>query len=86
VRVTVKPQPAETKTRWRYTFEDVKPESVTATLRWEKLAGLQDHRGRQSHRASQHQNQLRSVGGFSWRATTRLPIGAWDNNYNWKEP
>src|SRR5256886_15305952 len=38
LRVTVKPHAAEAFEQLTYTFEDVKPESAVATLRWEKLA------------------------------------------------
>src|SRR3954470_19527220 len=38
LRVTVKPHPAEMEEALEYEFEDLKPESVTVTLKWEKLA------------------------------------------------
>src|ERR1700736_6074163 len=38
LRVTVKPHPAEFEEALSYTFDDVNPNSTTATLRWEKLA------------------------------------------------
>ncbi len=38
LRVTVKPHAGEMKEALQYTFEDLKPDSVTATLRWEKVA------------------------------------------------
>jgi hypothetical protein len=38
LRVTVKPQPAEFHEALTYDFDDVKPDSTTVTLRWEKLA------------------------------------------------
>src|SRR5437588_12597803 len=37
-RVTVKPQPADLHEALAYDFDDVKPDSATVTLRWEKLA------------------------------------------------
>ena len=37
LRVTTKAQPAEMQEALLYTFDDVKPDSTTATLRWEKL-------------------------------------------------
>src|SRR5246127_4273418 len=38
LRVTVKPHPAESFDMLTYVFDDVKPDSAAATLRWEKLA------------------------------------------------
>src|SRR5437868_15515907 len=38
LRVTVKPQPADLHEALAYDFDDVKPDSATVTLRWEKLA------------------------------------------------
>jgi tetratricopeptide (TPR) repeat protein len=38
LRVTVKPHAAEMQEALEYSFEDLKPESVLATMRWEKLA------------------------------------------------
>jgi tetratricopeptide (TPR) repeat protein len=38
LRVTVKPRPSEMEEALEYEFEDLKPESVTVTLKWEKLA------------------------------------------------
>jgi tetratricopeptide (TPR) repeat protein len=38
LRVTVKPRPNEMEEALEYEFEDLKPESVTVTLKWEKLA------------------------------------------------
>jgi tetratricopeptide (TPR) repeat protein len=38
LRVTVKPQPSEMREALAYDFDDVKPDSAVASLRWEKLA------------------------------------------------
>jgi len=38
LRVTVKPRPTEMEDALEYEFEDLKPESATMTLKWEKLA------------------------------------------------
>jgi tetratricopeptide (TPR) repeat protein len=38
LRVTVKPRPNEMKEALEYEFEDLKPDSATVTLKWEKLA------------------------------------------------
>jgi tetratricopeptide (TPR) repeat protein len=86
LRVTVKPQPAENEDALAYTFEDVKPESVTATLRWEKLAVpfkiSVDVKGIVLRSI---QNQLRSVGGFTWAGYDEAANWCVDNNYNLEE-
>ena len=38
LRVTVKPRPAEMQEALQYSFEDLKPDSTTVTMTWEKLA------------------------------------------------
>ncbi len=38
LRVEVKPQPAEMEEAMEFSFEDIKPDSTVATLKWEKLA------------------------------------------------
>lgn len=38
LRVTVKPHPIEMEEALEYEFEDLKPDSVTVTMKWEKLA------------------------------------------------
>jgi hypothetical protein len=38
LRVTVKPRPVEMEEALEYEFEDLKPDSAMATLKWEKLA------------------------------------------------
>ena len=38
LRVTVKPRPIEMEEALEYEFEDLKPDSVTVTMKWEKLA------------------------------------------------
>jgi tetratricopeptide (TPR) repeat protein len=67
LRVTVKPQPAEFHDALLYEFNDLKPDSAVATLKWAKMAvpfkisvdvkavALEDVR-----------NQLRTVPGFTW--------------------
>lgn len=38
LRVTVKPQPSEARDALTYDFDDLKPDSAVATLRWDKVA------------------------------------------------
>ena len=67
LRVTVKPQPSEFENALLYEFNDLRPDSAIATLRWAKVAvpfkvsvdvktvALEDVR-----------NQLRNIPGFTW--------------------
>ncbi len=67
LRVTTKPQPAEFEEALAYTFEDVKPDSTAVTLRWAKVA-VPFHVSADVNAIVLRsiQNQLRSVGGFTW--------------------
>jgi len=67
LRVTVKPQPADLHEALAYDFDDVKPDSATVTLRWEKLAvpfkvGVNTN---EIVQASLH-NQLRGLSQYTW--------------------
>ena len=67
LRVTVKPHVAEFQELLAYTFDDVKPDSTAATLRWEKLAvPFRISVDVNTIVLASIQNQLRSVGGFTW--------------------
>ncbi|MGB7283812.1 MAG: DUF2911 domain-containing protein [Candidatus Acidiferrum sp.] len=86
LRVTVKPQAAEFREALTYTFDDIKPESAAATLRWEKLA-VRFHISVDAKALvlqSIH-NQLRSTGGFSWAGYDEAANWCLDNNYNLEE-
>ena len=86
LRVTVKPQPAENEDVLVYTFENVKPESAAATLRWEKLAvPFNISVDVKSIVLRSIQNQLRSVGGFTWAGYDEAANWCLDNNYNLEE-
>ncbi len=67
LRVKVKPQPADLHEALTYDFDDVKPDSVVATLRWEKVAipfkvGINVN---QIVEESLH-NQLRTLAQYTW--------------------
>ncbi|MGC1483540.1 MAG: DUF2911 domain-containing protein [Candidatus Acidiferrum sp.] len=86
LRVDVKPQPAEFREALTYTFDDIKPESAAATLRWEKLAvpfhisvDVNSLVLRTIH------NQLRNTGGFTWAGYDEAANWCLDNNYNLEE-
>ncbi len=86
LRVTVKPQPGEFHEALTYTFDDIKPESAAATLRWEKLA-VPFHISVDVNALvlrSIH-NQLRNTGGFTWAGYDEAANWCLDNNYNLEE-
>jgi tetratricopeptide (TPR) repeat protein len=67
LRVTVKPQAAEPREALTYDFDDLKPDSVVATLRWEKLAVpfKIDVNVHDIVQASLH-NQLQGLAQYTW--------------------
>jgi tetratricopeptide (TPR) repeat protein len=67
LRVTVKPQPSEAREALTYDFDDVKPDSAVATLRWEKLAVpfKIDVNVHDIVQASLH-NQLQGLAQYTW--------------------
>ena len=86
LRVTVKPHPAESTELVTYVFEDVKPDSATANLRWEKLAV--PFRVSVDNKAvvlRSIKNELRNVGGFTWAGYDEAANWCLDNNYNLEE-
>jgi len=86
LRVTAKPQAADFREALTYTFEDVKPDSTAATLRWEKLA-VPFHISVDVKAAvlKNIKNELRSVGGFTWAGFDEAAQWCLDNNYNLEE-
>ena len=86
LRVTVKPHAAEAFEQLIYSFEDVKPESAVATLRWEKLAvPFQIGVDVKAAVLRSIKNDLRSVGGFTWAGYDEAAQWCLDNNYNLEE-
>lgn len=82
LRVTVKPHAAEFREDLAYTFDDTKPDSTDATLRWDKTAvpfriGV-DVKGVVLRGIK---NELRSVGGFTWAGFDEAANWCLDNNY-----
>src|SRR5437762_73964 len=67
LRVTVKPQAAETQEALEYTFEDVKPDSTAVVMRWGKVA-VPVHVSVDVNAIVLRsiKNQLRNTGGFTW--------------------
>jgi len=82
LRVTVKPQPADFREFVTYTFEEVKPDSAAATLRWEKLAvPFHINVDVKAVVLRSIKNELRSVGGFTWAGYDEAAQWCLDNNY-----
>src|SRR3984893_16676487 len=86
LRVTTRPQAADFREALTYTFEEVKPDSTAATLRWEKVAVpfhiSVDVKGIVLRGIK---NELRSVGGFTWAGYDEAAQWCLDNNYNLEE-
>ena len=86
LRVTVKPRAAEFRESLAYTFDDIKPDSAAATLRWEKLAvPVRINVDVKALTLKSIHNQLRSVGGFTWAGYDEAANWCLDNNYNLEE-
>jgi len=82
LRVTVKPHEAEFRESLAYTFDDVKPDSALATLRWEKLAvPFRVSTDVKATTFRSIKNQLRSTGGFTWIGYDEAANWCLDNNY-----
>ncbi len=83
LRVTAKSQPAEFEEALAYTFEDVKPDSTAVTLRWAKVA-VPFHVSVDVNAVVLRsiQNQLRSVGGFTWAGYDEAALWLLDTNTN----
>jgi|HubBroStandDraft_2_1064218.scaffolds.fasta_scaffold03240_4 hypothetical protein len=81
LRVDVKPQPAEFREALTYTFDDIKPESAAATMRWEKLA-VPFHVSVDVKAITERsiRNQLRNTGGFSWSGYDEAAMWCLDGN------
>ena len=86
LRVTVKPHVAEFRESLAYTFDDVKPDSAAATLRWEKLAvPFRISADVNAIVLKSIHNQLRNTGGFTWAGYDEAANWCLDNNYNLEE-
>ncbi len=86
LRVTTKPQAADFREALTYTFEEVKPDSAAATLRWEKLAvPFHVSVDVKAVALKSIKNELRSVGGFTWGGYDEAAQWCLDNNYNLEE-
>src|SRR5262244_1010029 len=82
LRVAVKPHAAEFREALAYTFDDTKPDSTDATLRWDKTAvpfriGVDV----KAVVLRSIKNELRNVGGFTWAGFDEAANWCLDNNY-----
>jgi hypothetical protein len=82
LRVTVKPHAAESTEYLTYVFDEVKPDSAAATLRWEKVA-VPFHVSVDNKAVVLRsiKNELRNVGGFTWAGYDEAAQWCLDNNY-----
>jgi hypothetical protein len=65
-----------------YVFDDVKPDSAAATLRWEKLAvPFRISVDVKAVVLKSIKNELRNVGGFTWAGYDEAAQWCLDNNY-----
>jgi hypothetical protein len=82
LRVTVKPHAAESTEYLTYVFDEVKPDSAAATLRWEKVA-VPFHVSVDNKAVVLRsiKNELRNVGGFTWAGYDEAANWCLDNNY-----
>src|SRR5260370_10389619 len=86
LRVSVKPHAAESSEVLTYVFDDVKPDSAAATLRWEKLAvPFRISVDVKAVVLKSVKNELRNVGGFTWGGYDEAAQWCLDNNYNLEE-
>jgi hypothetical protein len=86
LRVTVKPAADQNFDTLTYTFDDIKPDSALATLRWEKIAvPFRVSVDVKAVTLKSIRNQLRSVGGFTWAGYDEAANWCLDNNYNLEE-
>jgi hypothetical protein len=86
LRVAVKPGSGEMFNDLIYTFDDVKPDSAVATLRWGKFTvPFRISFDVKTIVLKSIRNQLRSVGGFTWMGYDEAALWCLDNNYNLEE-
>ena len=83
LRVTVKPQTGETEDALEFTFEDVKPDSTAVTMHWAKTV-VPFHVSADVNKIvlASINNQLRSVGGFTWAGYDEAALWLLDTGEN----
>jgi len=82
LRVSVKPASSSLADALIYTFDDIKEDSALATLRWDKTAvPFRVVVDVKATTFKSIQNQLRSVGGFTWAGYDEAGQWCLDNSY-----
>jgi hypothetical protein len=86
LRVNVKPIAEENRDSLAYTFDDMKLDSATVTLRWGKIA-VPFHVKVDTNAIVERSiaNQLRNTGGFTWAGYDEAANWNLDNNYKLDE-
>jgi hypothetical protein len=86
LRVKVKPAVEENRDTLAYTFDDMKMDSTSITLRWGKVA-VPFHVKVDTMAITERSinNQLRNVGGFTWAGYDEAANWNLDNNYKLEE-
>jgi tetratricopeptide (TPR) repeat protein len=86
LRVDVKPANEESRDSLAYTFDDMKLDSATVTLRWGKVA-VPFHIKVDTNAIVERSiaNQLRNTGGFTWAGYDEAANWNLDNNYKLDE-
>jgi len=83
LRVTTKPTSSELEQALLFTFDDVRDDSTLTTLRWDKTAvPIRVSFDVKAITLKSIQNQLRSVGGFTWAGYDEAAQWCLDSNYN----
>jgi tetratricopeptide (TPR) repeat protein len=85
LRVTVKPLAAEMREELTYEFSDVKPDSATVTLRWEKLAVPFTVKTDSQATLANIRNQLRNSAQYIWAGFDDAATWCADNKVNLEE-
>jgi hypothetical protein len=86
LRVNVKPAAEENRDSLAYTFDDMKVDSATVTMRWGKVA-VPFHIKVDTNAIVERSilNQLRNTGGFTWAGYDEAANWNLDNNYKLDE-
>ncbi|HEY7574977.1 MAG TPA: DUF2911 domain-containing protein [Thermoanaerobaculia bacterium] len=86
LRVSVKPGPAEMHEALTYDFDDLKPDSTTVTMRWDKLAvPIRVAVNVVEVTLAHVRNDLRSVPGFTWQGYNDAAVYCLENKTNYEE-
>src|SRR5438270_12884373 len=71
LRVTVKPRPNEMEEALEYAFEDLKPDSATLTMKWEKLAVPVKMAISPETTVANIRGQMRGIAQYQWQAANQ---------------